>query len=121
MLLLLCIRFVDFGQLSRHTNVGRLRSGALAGFSVALADVIGHLRERSAGKENLVHASAFHRRRVVMCDGPASAAKHFAVARPALAQKIDNFREELLMSAIVTRNADGADIFLNRSADNVAD
>ena len=56
-----------------------------------------------------------------MRDGPASAAKHFDVARPALAQKIDDLRKKLHMSAIVTGNADGADIFLDRSADNIAD
>ena len=85
-----------------------------------LADVIGHFRQRSAGKENLVHAFAFHCRGIVMGDGSAATAKDFDVAA-AFAQKSDNFREELDVSAVVTGNPDGAHVLLDGRAHNVAD
>src|SRR4030095_10238338 len=85
-----------------------------------LANVIGHFRQRGAGKENLVHAFTFHRRGIFMRNGPAATAKDFDVAS-AFAQKSDNFREELDVSPIVTRNPDGAHILLNGCTHNVTD
>ena len=50
-----------------------------------LAHIIGHFRERRAGKENLVYALAFHLCRILMCDRPAATTENLDVARAALA------------------------------------
>ena len=55
-----------------------------------------------------------------MCNRPAPAAEDFDVTRAAFAQKIDNFREELDVTAVVTGNADGTHVLLNGGAHNVA-
>src|SRR5947199_9952336 len=55
-----------------------------------------------------------------MCNRPAPAAEYFDVTRAAFAQKIDNFREELDVTAVVTGNADGTHVLLDGGAHNVA-
>src|SRR6185437_7657774 len=80
----------------------------------------GHFRKRSARKKNLIHSLAAHRRRVVMRNRPPAAAENFDVARTAFAQKIDNFREELDVPAVITRNTNRADVLLDGGAHNVA-
>ena len=85
-----------------------------------LADVVSHFRERSAGEEDFVHALALHCRGIVRRDGSPATAKDSDVAS-AFAQQADNFRKELNMAAVVTGNANGPHVFLDRRADNIAD
>ena len=85
-----------------------------------LAHIIGHFRKRSAREKNLIHAFASHRHRIVMRNRPATAAENFDVASTTFAQKIDNFREELDVPAIITRDTNRADVLLDGGARNVA-
>ena len=86
-----------------------------------LPHVIGHLSQRSAGEKNLIHAFAFHQLRVVVCDRAAATAEDSDVARALALQLPNDFGEKIDVSAVVTGNADGRDILLNRRAHNVAD
>ena len=56
-----------------------------------------------------------------MRNGPTAAAKDFDIVRAVFAQTLDNLGEELDMPTVVTGDANGAYIFLDRRADNVAD
>jgi len=51
----------------------------------------------------------------------ATATEHFDVARTAFAQKIDNFREELDVPTVITRNTNCADVLLDGGTHNIAD
>ncbi len=79
-----------------------------------------HVVEGRSREENFVHAFASHDCSVLMRDGTAAAAKDPDVAS-AFAQKSDHFREELDVPAVITGNANGAHVFLDRGADNIAD
>src|SRR5207247_5989756 len=67
------------------------------------------------------HAFAFHRRGIVMRDCAAAAAKNFDAGRAALAQKVDNFCEKFHVPTVITGNADGAYVFLDRCAHDITD
>ena len=55
-----------------------------------------------------------------MRDRSATTAKDFDVVRSAFSQKGNDFRKELDVTAVVTRNADGAHVLLDCSAHDVA-
>ena len=55
-----------------------------------------------------------------MRDRSATTAKDFDVVRSMLPQKSNDFREELDVPAVVTRDADGAHVLLNGGAHDIA-
>ena len=54
-------------------------------------------------------------------DGPAAAAKNLNVVCAFLAQKIDNSCKKLDVAAVVTRDANGANVLLDRGANDITD
>src|SRR5438132_1373607 len=98
----------------------RIRS-VLVPFSVMVLYVIDHLGKRSAGEKNLIDASAFHFAGVIVRDRAAAAAENGDISGAFFAQLPNNLGEKFDVSAVVTRDADGGDIFLNGSAHDVAD
>src|SRR5262249_33648128 len=91
-----------------------------ARFPVTLMNEIHHVFERSPGEENFIHAFLAHELRVVVRDRSPATAENFDVVRARLAKKIDNFGEKLDLAAIVTGNADRANVFLDRGANDIA-
>ena len=55
-----------------------------------------------------------------MRDRSATTAKDFDVVRSVFSQKGNDFREELDVTAVVTRNANGAHVLLNCGAHDIA-
>ena len=56
-----------------------------------------------------------------MRDRSATTAKDFDVVRSMFSQKSNDFREEFDVTAVVTRNANGAHVLLNGGAHDIAD
>ena len=54
-------------------------------------------------------------------DGPAAAAENLNIVCAFLAQKIDNSRKKLDVPAVVTRDANGAHVLLDRGANDITD
>src|SRR6266516_5383941 len=116
-----CVGVFDFTQLVRQLHVGPFGARSLpARFAVTLMNKLHHVVEGRSREENFVHAFASHDCSVLMRDGTAAAAKDPDVAS-AFAQKSDHFREELDVPAVITGNANGAHVFLDRGANNIAD
>jgi hypothetical protein len=83
--------------------------------------VIDHFGKRSASEKNLIDTSAFHFVGVIMRDRAAATAEDGDIAGAFFAQLPNDLGEKFDVSAIVTRDTDGGDIFLNRSAYDVTD
>src|SRR5205807_1490812 len=86
---------------------------------IPFAHPLRHLGQRSAGKENLVHASALHDALIVMRDRSAAAPENFDVVGAVFFQLPDDFSEEVDVSAVIAGNSNRAHIFLNGSAHDI--
>src|SRR5438046_2363706 len=86
-----------------------------------LLHVLHHLNQRRAGEKDLVNTAALHRLRVFVSDRAPAAAKYGNIFGALFIQLSDYFREKLDVPAVVTRNSDCSDIFLDRSPNDVAD
>ena len=89
-------------------------------FAIMLMDKFNHFSKRRAGEKNFVHAFASHNRRIPVRDGATATAEHLDVVSAFFAQKIDNSCKKLDVTAVVTGNANGAHVLLDRRAHNVA-
>src|SRR5437763_6777372 len=80
-----------------------------------------HLIERCAGKKNLIHSFASQDCNVAVCDCSSAAAENLNVVGAFLAQEIDNGSEKFDVSAVITGNANSANVLLNCRANDVSD
>src|SRR5881394_1579632 len=88
-------------------------------FAVTLMNKFHHFFEGCAGEKNFLHAFAFHDFGVVMRNGAPAAAENLDVVGPFFAEKIHNLSKKLDVSAVITGDADGAHVFLDRRAHDV--
>src|SRR5947207_5921106 len=90
----------------------------------AVASVVGDegddFQERGSREENAIDTFVQHLLRVFLRDRSTSTTEYTDVSRALRAEKLDDFGEEFNMPAVVAADADGADIFLDRGADNRA-
>src|SRR5438552_16094955 len=83
-------------------------------------DKFHHVLERRAGEKNFLDAFAFHDRGIVMCNGAAATTEYLDVVCPFFAEKIHNLSKKLNVSAVVTGDANRANVFLDRRAHDAA-
>src|SRR5437867_3381736 len=83
-------------------------------------DKFHHVVKRRAGEKNFRHAFAFHDCSIVMRDGAPAAAENLDVVCAFFAEKIHNLSKKLNVSAVITGDANGANVFLDRRAHDVA-
>ena len=74
------------------------------------------MRQGSAGEKNLIDALAFHEAGVVKGDCAAAAAEDCNIAGAGAAQLSNDLGKEIDMAAVITRDADGADVLLDGGA-----
>src|SRR6202035_4830875 len=91
-----------------------------ARFAVTLVNELHHLFERGSREEDFVHAFSPHNFCVLMRNRSSAAAENLDVIRAFLAQKTDNLGKGFDVTAVVARNPDRPNIFLDRGADDVA-
>src|SRR5258706_14049959 len=91
-----------------------------ARFRVPAFYEIDDLRERRTREEDAVDAASVHDFRIAVSDCAASAAKNSDVTGPRFLQALDNLREEFDVATVIAREPDGAHVFLNCGADDVA-
>ena len=113
---------LDQGQFTSKAEVTAAVPGRalLARSTVVFSNIIGHFDQRGSGEENLVRALVLHEAGIVERDRPPTAAEDHDVADTATPQLPDDFGKEIDMPAVVARDPDGSDVFLDGGAHNVA-
>src|SRR5262244_2976813 len=88
--------------------------------AISTLHVFDHVLERGPGKEYFVDATAFHDAGVRLGNGATATPEYPNVSGACFTEQGEDFRKKLDMPAVVRRNADGPDIFLDRSANDIA-
>ncbi len=86
-----------------------------------LLHIIDHVGKRRAGEKDFVDAFSLHFARVVMRDRSATTAENRDIVRALPFQLPNDVSKKFDVTAVVTGNANGGDVLLNRRPNDIAD